>query len=544
MTKKLIKIISIVLSLTFAILCFCSCAQLKEGADLVGSITNEKPTEASNTESDDGLFDVILQAAEPTPPPSNSALFTQAFKEVLLKAVSQGEQLEVMQFDRLFDPTAKVDNSRSNSTTAVIVLSGDEEGEKMTLTSTALHDAASGDASCTISASEGEETAQSGAVYFTGNDVLLKRADTDKKMIRYPLQADQAASYKLLSPIDRLTRVLSGDQSNKKETGEWEASIDEYMQTIMQTAQESDFTAGEEQASLLNQQQTFPSVRLNLKGEKARELLNGLLTLLEQDANITSLLNSFEEDDSAEDTAKLAALRKDLDTLTADEAPEIVFGITVFSNAEEALGAKINYTIKGEPVALSMMFYKNKYERHNELSMVFKDGATLQFMDKNLSTGGDGYRGEISLAAKEKNGDSSLMSAQSISTNNDAQYSADIDFSTTSTNTDDNGQKKDDAFSGKLSWSQSKNAANGMSGKGTGSFTLTIEDEPQALSFDISLEQVYGDVTIDAPQFIESAGLVAQDRDALFEALDVEKEEYENASVLQRALMTLFILII
>lgn len=546
MKKESIKIVVIILSLLFTVLSVGSCAKVQEGADLVASFVKEKPSEDSKTGSEGGLIEAIKEAGEPappTPPPSQSSVFTQSLKEVLLKAVSQSEELTTMQLDMLLDPSAKVDNTRSSSTTMIIKLAGEKDDEKLTLTSAALHDTASGDASFTLSASEGEETAQSGGVYFTGNDVLIKRADSDKKMVNYPLLPEQASSFKLLSPIERLTRVLSGDRSEKKQSGEWAASIDEYIKTILQTAQESDFSAGEEQAQLLNQQQSFPSVTLDLKGEKAHELLNGLLTLIEQDSNITSLLNSMEEEENTNETEKLTELRKDLDALTADEITTINMGMTVYSNDEEALGAKIHYTIKGETVELSMLFYKKNYERHNELSMKLKDGSSLLFMSKNLSAGGDNYKGESSLSVKEKDTeDTTTMLAQSTSTITDTQFSTEIEFSTTAKSTNDQEQKAE-SFSGKVSWSQTKNAASGSSGHGTGTCTMDINDETQKLTFDISLEQVYQDITVDAPQFIESAGLIASDRDDLLEKLDVDKEEYEKAPIMQRALMTLLILI-
>jgi len=464
------------------------------------------------------------------PPPPNSVVFTKDLKSVLLDVADESKRLGSMQLDMLFNPAASLDATRSSDMKIHIDLTNPTKpGEKMVLQTESIQNNSTGEASFTVAGGQGTEQVKGGGVYFVGGNMILKRGSAEKKMVRYALNPEQKTAYKTLSPMERLARTISGNPSGSKDSEQWTKAVDDFTANILKTAVETNYTAGEEKVTVLSAEQSCKAVVLKLEGDKAKTVISGMATLLQQN---TSMGGVFDGSGSSKDAKGLQKFQDSLNKLTPEEvtALKLTFATTKFG--DKALNFKIQAATGTKTFEMSEMHYKKGFERHNTIYMKNLDGSSIAFVDKNVSAGGDNYTGEITMVGKKADGsDDGSSKMNSTSTETDSKFSAQYTYNIVSSNSV-NGTEKLQTTTGKLNWAQSKNGANEINGTGNGELTVPGADPgSNKLMMAITLDQKYGDVPVTAPQFIEGAGISATDRDSLLKATEIDKAEFDKQSL-------------
>ena len=169
-------------------------------------------------------------AAETEAPKLASEIFAQGAKAALIDAVDKSERIGSAQLSLLLDPGAQFDDTKSNYTKSNLTLinTEDDSGDLIISFESSV-DSASGNASMVASIQAGNEVAQSGGVYATGNTLLIKKANPDEPMIQHTLDPAVASSFKSLTVLERLSRVLSDTTKTKITADEWSSAIDAYL---------------------------------------------------------------------------------------------------------------------------------------------------------------------------------------------------------------------------------------------------------------------------------------------------------------------------
>lgn len=468
---------------------------------------------------------------------SNSEAFAVGLRDVLIESSAQGDKLGSLQLDMLFNPTAQLDTTRSNSTSVTINAQNVNEPENnMVITSESLLNAKSGDASFTIAMGQGQEQAQAGGVYFVGDNMLIKRASAEKKMVSHSLSPEQAAAIKNASAIERLGQVLGNDPADLEVADGWKSAVDAYISKISQNTAEADYSNGKVDVPLLKGQEKCDSIVLNLKEAKAQMVSLELVQLLQKD----SAANGMFEDVGATEGSELKGLelvQSTLQGLKAEELAALELSLTTLDFDKQSIGFDMQVKTGEKTFQLKEIFYTNNYEHYNETALTMFDGSKSMFTDKNASAGGDKYQGEIYFVNTSADGTQlNAYKAQSSSVNNDKKYSTDYTFSISSNSTGPDG------IGGSFSWLQTKSGSGDIKGSGQGQMDIKSDEETNKLSFDISLEQKYTDVKIAAPQFLESAGTTTANQEQLLAALDIDQDEFLNQNAISRTMQGLILL--
>lgn len=482
---------------------------------------------------------------EAAPPPSASPdeTFAYALKGVLTDAYTESQRVGALQFDLLFDPAAKPDPSKSSSThMAVNLMNPDEPDETASVVTDALVDASKGDASFVLSVGSGQEQANTGGVYFVGDQMTIKRGDAEKKMVQYALSPEQKAAYVELTALERLTRTLEGDPSGTKAKDQWQADIDGYLTTLKGIAAATDYKEEKLTVTVLEQQQEAEAVVLTLGGDKGWQALKGLIGLLKQNAAMNGIYDGIGSEDDNDTLDGLDRVQAHVDALTPEQVSALQFSLTAAVHQEKPLTFTLKASAGDQSLELTQMFYSDGYERHQQVTLKHLDGSAVAYTDKNKSTGGDNYAGETSMAVTKAGGiEGDLSKVQWTSVNTKDVYSADYTYAYTFYDTDE-GVRTATNTSGKLKWEQKKAGGQDITGSGKGEFHVDSDGETQVILLDMTMEQKYGAVTVTAPEFLPAAGVTANSRETLFQALEKDQADYDEEALFGRIMSGLALL--
>ena len=505
--------------------------------------------------------EAAISKATPTPIPTPTpvppdVVFKQGLQAVLSGAVGRVESIQSLQADRLFSPGEKLDTSRSSTTQATVTFKGEDGGS---ITTESRLNAQTGDASFTVSGQSGEETVQGGGLYFVGNDMLIRRAGTDKPMVRYTPDAALLASYKELSAMDRAARVLQKGEEPEKTTKDWDARIAQFVDAATAKAQQSDYTQGAADVALLDQQQKLDAITLTLSGDPSKTAITELLALVKENVGLSGLANSLAPGEGgkqeaspspkAKKGAKPAKTPEASDTQRMDDlnaalnaASDASCTVTVVFLKGQAIRTVFAFTLDGKKTEWTMQQYSNGFERHNLILLAFDDGAQLQVEDKNVSAGGDNYKGGLTYEAKDAAGESLggiTGTSESVCTDAHIQTTWNI---TTAISLKSDGESKESNFDITSEWAQDKAPDGSTKATGKGSLSYDNDGKTESKEFELGLNQTYGDVTIDAPKFIEGSGVTAATREEALKALDIDAKDFDAQPAQTRAMTLLFML--
>ncbi|NCC69942.1 MAG: hypothetical protein EOM14_17465, partial [Clostridia bacterium] len=323
-----------------------------------------------------------------------SEVFAVGVKEALLDALEKSNHIGSTQLNLLFDPGAQFDNIKSNYTKSEVTLTNPEEGgDAIMLSMESVLDASSGDSSMAASVQSGSEVAQAGGIYFTGNTMLLRKADVEQPMIQHTLDPTVAESYKSLSAIERFNRVLSDTTKPKLSDEEWDAAIDAYLQTVTINAQETNYVSEQQSVTLAGTEQDCTATTLTLSGEKAIVVARGLVSLIAQDTSFKSIfVSQYMISEDTYGVTGLDGVLRDIDALTPEERGAMTLTFKTLQG-EQASAIYMSAATGQKTMSLLFKFFKDGYIRQNDIIFSGFDGSGVKISEQNTSVGGDNYTG-------------------------------------------------------------------------------------------------------------------------------------------------------
>lgn len=462
--------------------------------------------------------------------------FASGLKDVLHESSSQVDRLRSLQLDMVFEPMSKTHHKRSSSTIVTLQFHNPEApNEIFNVKTESLHNAQTGDASFVVSAGQGQEQVSQGGVYFVENDMLIKRGSTEKKMVKVILSPETRASYHTVSPIERLTKTLFEDNAEEKLSEQWQTDIDNYVNLLLQSTEESNYAVKSLQIPLLSKEKTCEGIILTLEDKKAHNMMIELIKLLGHNNDMKGIYDGIGlEDNFSPEPTGLEWVQNSLESLSADEVANLRLNFTFLHYNDKPLSILMEATTGDKTFLFKKLFYTNNYERHHEIQLKNFDSSGVLLIDKNVSTGENSYSGETIMKSFKAGGiDNETFESYCTSIQNENTFKGDIHYTNISYDIED-GIKVPHRMSGKLNWSQEKNETNGISGTGKGELEIIQDNESNKIVMDIILNQNYENVSISAPPFLESAGITVNHGDDIFKALDIEKDEYENLSYMNK----------
>lgn len=472
----------------------------------------------------------VSTAKEETPKLA-SELFATGAKDALLEAVQKSERIGSAQLNLLLDPGAQLDETQSNYTkSSVTLINTEDESGDMIISLESSLDAATGDSSMVASIQTGSEVAQSSGIYFTGNTILIKKADAEKPMIQHTLDPGVAASYKSLTAIERFSRVLSDTTKSQMTDDEWSSAIDTYMQSVTASAQETNYVSEPQSATLAGSAVDCTATTLTLTGENAISATRGMATLISLDPSFKSyFVSQYLLDAETYGITGMDGVLRDLDALTPEERSAMTLTFKTLQG-ENASCVYLNAVTGAKSMTLLFKFYKDGYAKENVISFTGFDGSGVNMNEINSPAGGDNYTGQIIYDDIAPGGipqEHSEIATQSTITQSNFATKAQLIYSRAAA-----GDMGAMDFSATLDYSQQK-TAQGTSGTSTGTFTITDEGEAQTLNLSMTLEQLNAPPPISAPQFIPAAGVSTTDQASLYAAL--VNDDGSNSDAFNRA---------
>ena len=481
-------------------------------------------------------------AIEDDPPMLQSEVFAVGVKEALLEAVEKSESIGSLQFSLLFDPGAQLDETQSNYTKSLVSLVNTADASNsMAISVESTLDASSGDSSMVTSIQAGSEVAQSGGVYFTGNSMLIKKADVEKPMIQHTLDPTVAESFKTLASAERFSRLLSDTTKIKMNDDEWGTTIDAFLRNVGASAQETNYASETQSVTMAGETEDCTATTLTLTGENAVAIMRGLASLISRDPSFKSFfVSQYLIDSETYGVTGLDGVLRDLDALTVEERNAMSL---TFKNiqGERTSAVYLNAVTGQKTMTILFKFFKDGYVKENNISFSGFDGSGVEMTEKNSSSGGDNYTGQVIYNNKSPGGvlqEHTEITTQSTITKSSYTTNAQFLYNRAAA-----GDMSAMEFNGSFNYSQQENSK-GTTGTSTGTFTTLSDGEYTTLNMSMSLEQVNSVLPINVPQFIPAAGISTNDQASLYAALgeDFTPEKFNRAPASTRSSVALMLL--
>lgn len=475
-------------------------------------------------------------AEETEAPMLTSEIFAEGAKQALLEAVEKSERIGSAQLSMLLDPGAQFDDTKSNYTKSSVTLINTEDNSgNFVISLESSLDSATGDSSMVASVQSGSEVAQSSGIYFTGNTMLIKKADPEKPMIQHTLDPAVAASYKSLTSIERFSRVLSDTTKPKMSDEEWSAAIDAYLQSVAASAQEANYVSEQQAVAMAGTSEDCTATTLTLTGQSAADVTRGMVSLISLDASFKSyFVSQYMLDESTYGVTGMDGVLRDLDAMTPEEIGAMTLTFKTLQG-EKTSAVYLNVVTGVKSMTILFKFYKDGYVRENDINFTGFDGGSIKMTEQNCAAGGDNYTGQIiydDIAPGGISQEHSEITTQSTIVQ--SSYTAKVQFKYSRAAAGGMGAID---FAAALDYSQ-QDTAQGTSGTTTGTFTITSEGEAQTLNLSMALEQSSTCPPITAPQFIPGAGVSSSDQAGIYNALVGDSEDGTTTDAFNRAPMT------
>ena len=468
--------------------------------------------------------------------------FGENLKNSLLDAAKTSENISAMQTDLIFNPSKQADTSKSNSVKiSVDLASASDRNNKVNFTSETAYNATTKDASQVFSIGSGSETTQSGGVYFIGNKMLLKRGGSNKKMIQYTMTEEIAKSLSGQMPVNRLDMLLTNKvQSTSNDA--WTTDIDAFIAKLTENTTIQDYTEEKETKSILGKDQELSDIVIKINGEKAQLITAEFINLMQKQSNIKSVISGMSTDNTGKSALDKALAS--INNLTADEIQNLQLVFKTQMLNDKVFGFEITATINEKSFVIVNNHIVNGLEQQQEIKLTNFDKSGIAFINKDVSQGGDNYKGDMSYINYIAGGaGKDSISTQSSSVKTDKSVSSEYTYKTKIYYSED-GKETAYNVNGNIKWTQNEASDGSIDATGSGDVTLSLGGDAQKLLINITMNKKYGDMEIKAPQFIESSGISIDNSDALLTALDIVKNEYLKQNAAMRAIGVLMLLLI
>ena len=402
-----------------------------------------------------------------------------------------------------------------------------------------LYDAKGGNASLSSQLQYGEEVSNQSGIYFADMAMYLQRADASKPLIRYQLTPEDASSMATCSVFERVMRVLCGAQK-KTSYSDWESAIDAYLTSVQPLMSVDRITESEEGITYAGQVFQGKRYVLILTGNDAYTVYRGLIGLMQEDAMFAGLFNYSELDEN--DNSLQTGIQKhivELDALTKAEID--AFKLTFeCEQADSPTGIRINAATGERHASLRMLNFQQEELREFELSFYGFDNAGSSLTESRiLSKDGSGkYEGSVNYQLLGAGGEiQESISANTKDTINNDGRSGEIVYDMFIADISNLSKLN---LSASLSYTVTSGKNNtGVSAQGN--ININVEDEEEetnVVSFSAQVDQVFTEVSIQSPVFLEGSSVDVMDSYALFDTLEMETTpvEFANAPVSVRGL--------
>ena len=166
-----------------------------------------------------------LGGGVPKSPRDRFVYYMGEFSETLFDETKElgGEVIASILF-----PLNTADASDTNTTIATTKLNlGDMTDQDITITQESAYDKKTGDTSYEFSYSNGGDSLGTGGIYFVGNEMLIKPVDSERPMIRYEMDEEQAKGLKDTSATERFALVLQGKENSAGE--DWKLAAEDFV---------------------------------------------------------------------------------------------------------------------------------------------------------------------------------------------------------------------------------------------------------------------------------------------------------------------------
>lgn len=458
------------------------------------------------------------KTSKPSPTPKTvSETFTDGAKQALLDAVKKSERLSSAQLNLLTNPGAQAADTQSNYTKSTITFTDPQDSQNnLAVSLESSLDSTTGDSSLVTSIQAGGETAKSGGLYFTGNTLLIKKADLEKPMIQHTLDPTVAASYKSLPAIERFMRVLSDTTQPKMNDADWEKAIDAYLQTVSSGAAESSYVSEQQAVALAGTSQDCTSTTLTLAGESATTIARGLVSLIAQDSSFKALfIPQYLVTEGTYGVTGLDGVLRDLDALTPDERSAMAVTFKILQN-DKSSALYLSAVTGQKSMSILFKFFEDGSVRENDIVFTGFDGGGVKLTEQNASAGGENYAGQLVYEQTAPGGViQEHTEANTTSTISSDSYKTNAQFKYTRVASGDSGAMD---FSGTVDYTQ-QTIAQVTSGQATGTFISVSDGEAETLNLSMSLEQSNTAPPVTVPQFLPAAGISTTDEASLYATL-------------------------
>ena len=476
------------------------------------------------------------EAKETETPKLASEIFAEGANNALFEAVEKSERLGSVQLSLLLNPGAQLNETQSNYTKSSLTLinTEDESGNIVMSVESSL-DAATGDSAMVASVQAGNEVAQSSGVYFTGNTMLIKKANAEKPMIQHTLDPSVAESFKSLSSIERFMRVLSDTTKPKMTDEEWSKAIEAFLQSVTASAQETNYVSEQQAVTVAGTSQDCTSTTLTLSGENAISAVRGMATLISLDPSFKAFfISQYLLDEETYGVTGMDGVLRDLDAMTPEERNEMTLTFKTLQG-EKTSAVYLSAVTGAKTMSILFKFFEDGYARENDIVFTGFDGSSVKMNETNVSTGGDNYTGQIIFDDIAPGGvlqeHSEIATTSAITENS---FAANVQFKYSRVATPSMSAME---FGAALDYSQQE-SAQGTSGSSTGTISIISEGETQTLNVSMSLEQLDSPPPITVPQFIPTAGISTSDQTGIYNALLGDSEGAPNTDAFNLAPMT------
>ncbi len=482
------------------------------------------------------------ETVEDEPELLQSEVFGMGVKEALLEAVKKSKSVGSLNLSMLLDPGAQLDETQSNCTkSSVSLVDTADASNSMVITVDSTLDASSGDSSMVTSIQVGNEVAQSGGVYFTGNSMLIKKANVEQPMIQHSLDPAVAASFRTITAAERFSRVLSDTTKIKMNDDEWGSAIDAFLQNVGSSAEETNYATETQSVKMAGETENCTATTLTLKGESAIAVTRGLASLISMDPSFKSFfVSQYLIDSETYGVTGLEGVLRDLDALTVEERNAMSLTFKTIQG-ERTSAVYLNAVTGPKAMTILFKFFKDGYVRENNISFSGFDGGGVKMTELNSSSGGDNYTGQVIYDNTSPGGvlqEHTEITTQSTITKSRYTTNAQFIYNRAAA-----GDMSAMDFNGTFNYSQQENSQ-GTSGTTTGSFTTLSDGEYTTFNMSMSMEQVNAVVPINVPQFIPAAGISTNDQASLYAALgeDFTPDIFNRAPASTRSSVALMLL--
>ncbi|NPV92606.1 MAG: hypothetical protein HPY50_17710 [Firmicutes bacterium] len=480
-----------------------------------------------------GCSKVAEKVSKPATPAEQ---FSANLEKVLLEGHKTTQKVSAFSLETLFNPSAKIE-TRSNTTKTEVTArgSGENSGEEIGFTVTTNRNIKNGESSIEMAAKMGKEAAQTGGHYFKGDSLIVKKADASKPMVMYK-QADLASpALAKVSALEKLNYIVSGKKPGSSSTDEWAKTLSGYTNVIKQKAQDTDFTKVSVTEELPGGAQQCDAVELKLTGAKAVDLLTTLLTTVKDDSDLQGIVGSNMQSDGF-------SLKGSLDKLNGMDAAEkesLSLQWQSISLGDKPVGMNLVVKTNKRDFNFKLIDYTKDREQKHSLDYKLFNGDRFSSTLMNTNTGGDKYKGTLTVATS-KGSEKGDVSSEYTSTMNDTAFNIDGTFKFSQ-----NGGKSGDinipAASGTYSMKQNKQSKDQVTTAGTLEIKVSQDGKDQSVNVSLNQEINYTDsVTINAPQWIEGAGTTTTTKEEFYKALGIEPDGKDDTSMVFQVLFKAF----